>query len=150
MDKKVVLVVDDTSMYLRTVKIALEKHFDVRLAKSGEIALSILGATEVDAILLDIDMPGMSGFETLEMIRKLPNAVDTPVIFVTSHVTTELIELALKKGAKDYVMKPFEPDILLRKVFAAANGVGVKHVFITKDGRCFIAPSNDITGVSAV
>jgi putative two-component system response regulator len=150
MDKKVVLVVDDTSMYLRTMKIALETHFDVRLAKSGEIALSILGTTRVDMILLDIEMPGMSGFETLEMLRKLPNAADTPVIFVTSHVTTGLIAKAMKKGAKDYVMKPFNSGLLLRKVFAAVNGVNLKHVFIAKDGRCFIAPSDDITVASTV
>jgi putative two-component system response regulator len=150
MDKKIVLVVDDTSMYLRTVKLALEKYFDVRLAKSGEIALSILGTTKVDMILLDIEMPGMTGFETLEMLRRLPDAADTPVIFVTSHVTTALITAAMKKGAKDYIMKPFDPDLLLRKVFAAVNGVNVKHVFITTDGRCFIAPPDSITAESAV
>jgi putative two-component system response regulator len=146
MNKKIVLAVDDMSMYLRTVKVILEKYFDVRMAKSGESALSILGTTKVDLILLDIEMPGISGFETLELIRKLPDAADTPVIFVTSHVTTELITKAIKKGAKDYVMKPFDHELLLRKVFAAVNGVNVKHVLITKDGRCFITSSGDITG----
>jgi CheY-like chemotaxis protein len=139
--RKIILVVDDMSLNLRSIKVTLEKYYDVRLAKSGELALSILGNTRVDLILLDIEMPGMSGFETLDLIRLQPNAENVPVIFVTSHVSTELITKALKHGAKDYVMKPFEPEILVRKVYAALNGVDVKHVHLTWDGRCLIIPS---------
>jgi CheY-like chemotaxis protein len=104
----------------------------------------------VDLILLDIEMPGMSGFEALEHIKKLPNAEHVPVIFVTSHVSTDLIAKALKSGAKDYIMKPFEPEVLIRKVYAALNGVNVKSVFITKDGRCFIVPPDDHSGENVV
>jgi PleD family two-component response regulator len=150
MEKKTVLVVDDMSMYLRTVKVILEKHYDVLLAKSGGLALSILGTTRVDLILLDIAMPELSGFEILELIRHLPDAADIPVIFVTSYVTTDLITRAMKNGARDYVMKPFEPDILLRKVFAAINRVNVKQVVIARDGRCFIASPDDITGETMI
>jgi CheY-like chemotaxis protein len=131
------------SMNLRTIKVNLDKFFDVRLAKSGELALSILKNTRVDLILLDIEMPDMSGFEVLEFIKKLPELKDIPVIFVTSHVSTELITRAMKSGVKDYIMKPFEPEVLLRKVYAALNGVNVKDVFIGKDGKCFIVPKTD-------
>jgi putative two-component system response regulator len=138
--KKIILVVDDMSLNLRSIKVILEKNYDVRLAKSGEVALSILRNARVDLILLDIEMPGMSGFETLDLIRLQPNAEKVPVIFVTSHVSTELITKALKHSARDYIMKPCEPEILIRKVYAALNGVNVKQVHLTWDGRCLIIP----------
>jgi putative two-component system response regulator len=147
-NRKIILAVDDMSMNLRTIKVNLEKSFDVRLAKSGELALSVLKTTRVDLILLDIEMPDMSGFEVLAFIKKLPELKDIPVIFVTSHVSTELITKALKSGARDYVMKPFEPEVLLRKVYAALNGVDVKNVFISRDGKCFIVPPADSPAVS--
>jgi PleD family two-component response regulator len=146
-NRKIILAVDDMSMNLRTIKVSLDKFFDVRLAKSGELALSVLKTTRVDLILLDIEMPEMSGFEVLGFIKKLPELKDIPVIFVTSHVSTDLITKALKSGARDYVMKPFEPDVLLRKVYAALNGVDVKNVFISKDGKCFIIPPADAPAV---
>jgi putative two-component system response regulator len=136
------------SMNLRTIKVTLDKYFEVRLAKSGEIALSILGINKIDLILLDIEMPGMSGFEFLELIKKAPHAKDVPIIFVTSHVSAELIAKAIKSGAKDYVMKPFEPEVLIRKVYAALHGVDVKNVIITKDDRCLVVPQNDNSGES--
>jgi len=139
--KKIILAVDDMSLNLRTIKIILEKYYDVRVAKSGEQALSVLGRGRVNLILLDIEMPGMSGFETLELIRLQPNAENVPIIFVTSHVSIELIAKALKKGARDYIMKPFEPEVLIRKVYAAINGVSEKSVQLTWDGKCFILPS---------
>jgi putative two-component system response regulator len=148
-NRKIILAVDDMSMNLRTIKINLDKFFDVRLAKSGELALSVLRNTRVDLILLDIEMPEMSGFEVLEYIKKLPDLKDIPVIFVTSHVSTELITKALKSGARDYIMKPFEPDVLLKKVYAALNGVDVKNVFISKDGNCFIVPPANAPAASA-
>jgi putative two-component system response regulator len=135
-------------MNLRTIKVTLDKYFEVRLAKSGEIALSVLGFNKVDLILLDIEMPGMSGFELLELIKKVPHAKDVPIIFVTSHVSAELIAKAIKSGAKDYVMKPFEPEVLIRKVYAVLHGVDMKNVIITKDSRCIIVPQNDNSGES--
>jgi putative two-component system response regulator len=149
-NKRLVLAVDDMSMNLRTIKVTLDKYFEVRVAKSGELALSLLEYTKFDLILLDIEMPGMSGFELLELIKKLPNVKDVPVIFVTSHVSADLIAQAIKRGAKDYVMKPFEPDVLVRKVHAVLNGVDVKNVVITQDGRCFIVPPDGIAGAVEV
>jgi CheY-like chemotaxis protein len=148
-NKKIILAVDDMSMNLRTIKVNLDKFFDVRLAKSGELALAVLKSTRVDLILLDIEMPDMSGFEVLELIKKLPGLKDVPVIFVTAHASTELITKALKSGARDYVMKPFEPDVLMRKVYAALNGVNVKNVFVGRDGKCFIVPQTEAPAVNA-
>jgi putative two-component system response regulator len=121
-ERKVILAIDDMSMNLRTIKVLLEKQFDIRLAKSGKLALTILNSEKIALILLDIEMPGMSGFEFLETIKDYPNAQDVPVIFVSSHATPDLIKHAAKYGTvKDYIIKPITPEILEKKVCAALN-----------------------------
>ncbi|MDR2796998.1 MAG: response regulator [Treponema sp.] len=121
-ERKVILAIDDMSMNLRTIKVLLEKHFDVRLAKSGQMALTIVNGERVSLILLDIEMPGMSGFEFLEKIKDYPNVQDVPIIFISSHASPELIKHASKYGGvKDYIIKPITPEILEKKVYAALN-----------------------------
>ncbi|MHB9291146.1 putative cyclic di-GMP phosphodiesterase [Hollandina sp. SP2] len=121
-EKKVILAIDDMSMNLRTIKVLLEKQFDVRLAKSGQMALTILDSEKVALILLDIEMPGMSGFEFLEKMKDYPNAQDVPIIFISSHASPELIKHASKyESVKDYIIKPITPEILEKKVWAALN-----------------------------
>jgi putative two-component system response regulator len=117
-DKKIILAVDDMAMNLRTVKVILEKAYDVRLAKSGEIALDVVKNIKVDLVLLDIEMPGMTGFEVMEAMKKLPGRGNIPVIFVTSHATPDLIMSAYDHGAGDYIIKPINADVLLNKVQA--------------------------------
>ncbi|MDR0563285.1 MAG: response regulator [Spirochaetaceae bacterium] len=119
--KKIILAVDDMASNLRTIKVVLEKQFDVRLAKSGETALSVLKNEPVALILLDIEMPGMSGFEFLEKLKNNPDAKDIPVIFVTSHGDSDVVREASKRGIKDYILKPITPEKLEKRVHAALN-----------------------------
>lgn len=119
--KKVILAVDDVSMNLAIIKNLLTKYFDVRVAKSGEIALFILGSVHVDLILLDIEMPGMSGFDFIDIMREIPDVKDTPIIFVTSHATATIINRANQAGVKDYIVKPININTLKRKVFGALD-----------------------------
>jgi CheY-like chemotaxis protein len=118
MGKKIILAVDDVSMNLRTMKVILEEEYDVRLAKSGELALDILKDTKVDLVLLDIEMPGITGFEAIDSMRKIPGCGDIPVIFITSHTAPDLIVTAYDHGAGDYIVKPINPDVLRNKVRA--------------------------------
>ncbi|MDR0723164.1 MAG: response regulator [Treponema sp.] len=121
-ERKVILAIDDMSMNLRTIKVLLEKQFEVRLAKSGQMALTIVGCERVALILLDIEMPGMSGFEFLEKLKGHPNAEEVPIIFISSHASPELIKHASTYGSvKDYIIKPIIPEILEKKVWAALN-----------------------------
>jgi putative two-component system response regulator len=120
-DRKTILAVDDMSENLTAMRSILHDFFDVRLAKSAKMALTLLQNTKVDMILLDIEMPGMSGFEFLEQQKsqvnaRLPANNDIPVIFVTSHASTEFINRAINSGAKDYLVKPIRKDVLLKKV----------------------------------
>jgi putative two-component system response regulator len=117
-DKLIILAVDDMSMNLRTIKTILEKKYDIRLAKSGELALGILKNTPVKLVLLDIEMPGMSGFEVIDEIKKRPDCGNMPVIFITSHATPDLIVSAYEHGAGDYIIKPINPQVLEKKVEA--------------------------------
>jgi putative two-component system response regulator len=117
---KTILAVDDMAANLRTIKVVLEKKYCVLLAKSGEIALSILSDTQIDLILLDIDLPTMSGFDILREIRKQPKAANIPVIFVTSYASEEVIRAAAQDfGIEDYIIKPILPFVLEKKIASA-------------------------------
>jgi putative two-component system response regulator len=117
---KTILAVDDMTSNLRTIKVVLEKDYHVLLAKTGEIALSILTLTDtpIDLILLDIDLPEMSGFDVLRKIREQPRVADTPVIFVTAHASGELLQAAGELDINDYIIKPILPSVLEKKIAA--------------------------------
>jgi putative two-component system response regulator len=116
-DKKIILAVDDMPENLMLLGTLLEDYFDVRLAKSADMALSLLGAVRVDLILLDIVMPEMSGFAFMDLLRTRdsPNK-KTPVIFITAHADLDIIGRAVKLGAKDYIVKPIVAETLYKKI----------------------------------
>jgi len=122
MDKRaIILVVDDAAANLQLCRGLLSNEYDVRLAKSGKVALDALEKIHPDIILLDIEMPDMSGFEVMDEINKRPDFKDIPVIFVTSHATEELVVKAVEHGAVDYVVKPFDASILRTKISRHLN-----------------------------
>ncbi|MDR0380654.1 MAG: response regulator [Oscillospiraceae bacterium] len=116
-DKKIILAVDDMPTNLQILQSLLSDEFSVRLAKSGHMALSALTRIRADLILLDIEMPGLSGFDVMNELQKNPDTRDIPVIFVTAHATREVIARAAKAGAKDYLVKPFDPQALREKIW---------------------------------
>ena len=124
-DKKIILAVDDMTENLTIMRSILEKHYDARLAKSAKMALELLNNTHVDLILLDIEMPGMTGFQFLEQLNRKdsPNK-DTPVIFVTSHADRDLINKAINAGAKDYIVKPVKAESLYKKINSVFDSSG--------------------------
>ncbi|GET41223.1 sensor histidine kinase [Microseira wollei] len=118
-EKKVnILLVDDNSKNLLALEAVLESlGQNVVRANSGESALKRLLADDFAVILLDVQMPGMDGFETAELIRMRENSRQTPIIFVTGiGKTTEFIFKGYSLGAVDYLVKPIVPEILLSKV----------------------------------
>ena len=114
--KRSVLVIDDVSEHLRSVKAILENHYIVRLAKSGELAISILNSTPVDVILLDIEMPNISGFKFLGWLKKNTATRHIPVIFISSHSEAQIVQHAAQLDIKGYVKKPVDPQLLLAKI----------------------------------
>ena len=118
-ERKTVLVVDDMAENLTLMRSLLQDYFDVRLAKSGKMALSLLETVRVDLILLDIKMPSMSGFELIRLMKlyDTPNK-KTPIIFVTSQADKDYIYDAVSAGVRDYILKPVQADALYKKIDA--------------------------------
>jgi len=114
--KKVILAVDDISTNLIAIQSILGAMFDVRLVKQGEQALALLKREKIDLVLLDIEMPGLNGFELLQLIRENPAHVHIPVIFVTTHASPSFVKRAAKAGVKGYILKPFKPSLLFQVV----------------------------------
>jgi serine phosphatase RsbU (regulator of sigma subunit)/CheY-like chemotaxis protein/anti-sigma regulatory factor (Ser/Thr protein kinase) len=113
-----ILLVDDHRENLAALKAVLEPLGErLVTAESGEQALRALLREHIAVILLDVRMAGMDGLETARIIRARPRTRHIPIIFLTAQASeVEEIALAYATGAVDYVIKPFEPEILRAKV----------------------------------
>jgi two-component system phosphate regulon sensor histidine kinase PhoR len=121
MDEKIrILFVDDEARFRDTCcRLLTGKGYDVTPAENGQVALEILANASLDIILLDLKMPVMSGEEALEIIvKKYP---DMPVIIITGHGSMEIAVACMKKGAYDFIVKPFEVDQILLAIERAEN-----------------------------
>jgi putative two-component system response regulator len=113
---KQILVVDDNISSLKQIGAQLTPHYEVSLAKSGTLALQICKQEKPDLILLDIEMPGMDGFETIKQLKDDPDLSPIPVIFLTGNQDTATELRALESGAMDFITKPANKDILLHRL----------------------------------
>jgi len=115
--KPTILVVDDTPDNIDLLCAVLEGEYRTKIAVNGERALKIAnGADKPDLILLDVMMPGMSGYDVCQNLKANPATRDIPIIFVTamSEVTDEQLGLGL--GAADYITKPISAPIVLARI----------------------------------
>ena len=110
------LIVDDSSVIRKVARRILEGlDFKISEAEDGEQALGECQREMPDAVLLDWNMPKMDGYEFLRSLRRLPGG-DTPkVVFCTTENDIDHITRALDAGANEYIMKPFDRDILAAK-----------------------------------
>ena len=113
-----VLIVDDRPANQLAVAAVLERDHDVVLAASGEEAIRLLKIRhDIDVILMDVQMPGMDGFEAAAAIKKMPECTDIPIIFVTAvYKEDPHVKRGYEAGGIDYFGKPFDPDILRMKI----------------------------------
>lgn len=118
-----ILVVDDSGTIRRAIhRILVSLDFEVTEAGDGAAALAaVREAGALDAILCDIDMPVMDGLAFVSALRADPGLPQPPVIMCTTHNSFERITDALGRGANEYIMKPFDADIIAEKL--AACGV---------------------------
>ena len=114
--KKCIFLVDDNMVNLNAGKTALQHKYTVITIPSGEKLLFSLQRVKPDLILLDIDMPGMSGHEAIQSVKSNSDTADIPVIFLTGKNETADEVLGLSLGAVDYITKPFSQSILLKRV----------------------------------
>ncbi len=112
--KKSILAVDDSPSIRKLVEFSLKsKGYAVVTAENGQEALEILARDRFDAVILDINMPKMDGFEFLKRFRGDADYAAIPVIMLTTEGQEEDREAALALGANDYFMKPFKPTDLI-------------------------------------
>lgn len=113
-----ILLVDDSSTMRRIQKNTLEKigHTDVTEAGDGVEALAKLAGGGFELVLMDWNMPNMTGIEALKKIKADPALKSIPVIMVTSESEKTKIMEAIQCGAANYVVKPFQPETLAEKI----------------------------------
>ncbi|MCE8034467.1 MAG: response regulator [Halomonas sp.] len=114
-----VLVVDDEPNIVLSLEFLMQQAgFEVTTAEDGEGALAEVEQSPPDLILLDISLPGLSGFDVLEQLRHDPRHARLPIIMLTAHGREVEREKGLALGADDYVTKPFSTQALVEKVKA--------------------------------
>jgi two-component system chemotaxis response regulator CheY len=110
------LVVDDSSVIRKVARRIIEGfEFEITEAEDGEQALKACRTKMPDAVLLDWDMPNMNGYEFLRLLRKLPGGDQPKVVFCTTENDVAHIARALHAGANEYIMKPFDREIVEAK-----------------------------------
>jgi len=117
MDKvKCIFLVDDNPVNLKVGRTALQEHYAVLTIPSGSKLLSVLKKTKPDLILLDVEMPEMSGYDVIKELKADPETREIPVIFLTGKTDPENERMGYSLGAVDYICKPFSPQLLLEKI----------------------------------
>lgn len=112
-----ILLVDDIAENIDILNNVLTPHYHTKVALNGEKALKIASsANPPDLILLDVMMPGLSGYEVCQRLKENPDTREIPVIFVTAMTEVEDERRGLELGAVDYITKPISPAIVLARV----------------------------------
>ena len=126
---KTCLIVDDSGIIRKVARRILESlEFHIREAENGEQAFETCLRELPDAILLDWNMPKMDGYDFLRVLRRLPGGERPKVVFCTTENDVAHIARALRAGANEYIMKPFDKDIIADK-FAEVGLIPVGQAF---------------------
>src|ERR1700680_2155700 len=137
-----ILLVDDDPGAIQLMGRILGDVGNLRFATNGDDALRLAHEAPPDLILLDAEMPGMSGFELLKMLKAEASLADVPVIFITSHSEAGFEVSALDMGAADFIAKPLKSSRVLARV---KTQLRVKHM---ADELRRTATTDALTGVA--
>jgi two-component system, OmpR family, phosphate regulon response regulator PhoB len=112
-----ILIVDDDPDLRRLIDMRMRlSAIEAISVKDGQAALDFLSREEVDAVVLDVMLPGISGLETCRRIREELRLFDLPVIMLTARARPADVEEGMAVGATDYIIKPFSPRELLMRL----------------------------------
>ena len=114
--KSTVLIVDDEPLSVEMLRLTLEDGFRTLLATSGREALKIVAQESPDIILLDVVMPGMDGYQVCQALKGDPLQKEIPILFITCMDESECEIRGLELGAADYIVKPFNPGIVMLRL----------------------------------
>jgi len=145
---KILVVDDETRIRNGCVKMLVEDGLSASAADSAEAGLASIAREHFDIILLDLMMPGMSGVEALIQLRRLHP--DTVVIVITGYATLEYSVEAMKKGAFDFIPKPFAPEDLRRVVGKAVDHIRTLQDIANETSRVRVLINQLSDGVLAV
>lgn len=109
--KRLILVVDDESSVRESIRMILKPKYEVYTAADGNEALQCIQKDKIDIVTLDLKMPGLSGIEVLKQIKK--GNADIEVIVISAYGTPQNHQEAVRHGAGDFIIKPFNaPDLI--------------------------------------
>ncbi len=111
-----ILVVDDSKFMTSLLRNILKNEYEVHLVHSGEEALKIVANLQPELILLDIEMQGISGLDTIKALKNINSVMAIPVMFLTGIYDSETEEEAFRLGAVDYMQKPVKENVLRIRV----------------------------------
>ncbi len=113
---KMILAIDDDNLVHHIINATLKEVCQVMSAKNAEQGFKVAIENNPDIILLDVEMPGMNGYEVCELLKKDDSTKDIPIMFLSGKSTLSERVKGYNSGGNDYIIKPFEPEELLAKV----------------------------------
>src|SRR5688500_6612356 len=112
-----ILIAEDEPDIRELITLTLQFNgFDVTSARDGAEAVEIAQRGQFDLILMDVRMPRMTGYEACRRLRELDGTKDIPIIFLSAKGQEAEVQQGLQAGADQYILKPFAPDMLSRKI----------------------------------
>jgi CheY-like chemotaxis protein len=114
--KKTILVVDDEQVQLHAMDRWLNKNYNVLTEKSGTNAIALLSHYKVDMILLDYEMPVLSGLDVFQLLKSDPSTANIPVVFLTANDDSEIVKQVIAARPVGYLLKNTPPGILVQKI----------------------------------
>jgi len=137
-------IVDDSKLIIHRITKALkEKNYTVSHNTNGEEALKSIKKEKPDLILLDVEMPVMDGYKTIQHLKNNPDTSDIPVIFLTSVTKPEAIKKNFNLGAHDYIAKPFVDEELIARIELELSNLSLQYNLKDKMTRLADAISHD-------
>lgn len=123
-----VLIVEDSATLRHAMKKLIKNIGHIPLfANSGEEALQMVGTIDFDLVIMDIEMPGLDGFETTSLMREALEGRWVPIIFVTGHTSDESVLAGIEAGGDDYLVKPISKGLLEAKIKAMHRIAKMQH-----------------------
>jgi len=111
-----ILIIDDSPIDINIINKILKEEYKTFFAKDGYKGIEVALKELPDIILIDIMMPGMDGYDVCRNLKSYPETKDIPIVFITAKDETEFEEKGLKAGAIDYIIKPFNPNVLKLRI----------------------------------